>query len=308
MNLDVEEYEERLKTLKLHSMRSKLPKYLQGLIYDNNLISLDNHDDRARIFLQLLFVQRLSGKMIKRHFKTCQPWLFPNTTLIPNTMVFDQQVTPQMRGVDFPHIHRMIEYMREQNIWVLLVGYYTALRLAEVLQLRASHILQLKAQEEIIPIRRKNNTDWRVVYFDEFNVFIDQLRETYSRECQFYLDTKVDTILFRYTPQTLHNKIREVYIKANHTVPPKGFGYHIFRYYVGSQLVADNRIEAAQYFLGHKSIKTTERYIRYTNHKKQLELEQVNSTNSFYKKTNETLKLLQAAPSTTIGGGIDLVL
>uniref|UniRef100_A0AAU8GFJ5 Tyr recombinase domain-containing protein n=1 Tax=Faxonius propinquus nudivirus TaxID=3139431 RepID=A0AAU8GFJ5_9VIRU len=294
-------YANKLQIIARNPKVIKLPKYIQKLIFSKKILDISNQNDCAKIFIQTLYLQNIRSSTISKYFHIIKPLLFPDTTIIPNSMVFDRNTVAQSRGIGFDKIDKLIEYTKEtQSIykWPILLAFHTGLRLSEISQFRASHILMLLDHENKIPINRKNNLEWTVVYYEEFNNFIHHLRNNvYQENCNFFISNKVDTLLFDVSSQTLHYKIKEFYSLANNgEISPKGFGFHIFRYYIGSKLISENKLDIAQIFLGHKSIKTTERYIKYDNSMHLKKIEQINKNSKFYKDINTTLELLHKKP------------
>lgn len=303
MNLDtydvvnVQAYTDKLSILSNTPNSIKLPKYIKNIIHTHKLLEIDDVDERAKFFIQLMYRQKLRGTTITRYFNVLKPILFKGSSIVPNSMVFDRIaiLSPQMRGVNFDLVDKMIKYiidLPEINIykWSILIAFYTGLRSSEILQFKASHILSLLKRDAIISITRKNNVEWKVVYYTEFINFIVRLRNAFIKECDFYETNKVDILLFPISSQIMHFKIKQYYRDANNgELPPCGFGFHIFRYYIGSKLALTNKLDIAQRFLGHKHQKTTEKYIRYNNVQKQEELNSINNKSNFYYNINRQL-------------------
>ncbi|QLI62415.1 Integrase [Dikerogammarus haemobaphes nudivirus] len=299
-NMDIvipEMYEKKIQGLQIKPKSIRLPKYIQILLRDNKINDIENDDDRARLFIKLLFKQKLRGSTINKYYQILKPTLFPTTTVIPNSMVFDQasNSSAQMRGSNFQQIDLLISYVRKLDDkiyykWSILFALYTGLRSSEVIQLKPSHLLLLLQKSETIPIIRKNNNSWKVLYYSEFEEFIKEITKHFQEAIDFYTQYNVDVVLFNFTTQALHYKLKEYCTLANNGVaPPCGFGLHIFRYYVASKL-AKEKLDVAQIFLAHKNKKTTERYIRYNNLQKEQELETINQKSELYKNVN--IKLL----------------
>lgn len=292
--IDVASYNERILLLTKNYRLLNLPFYIKNLIFKSNLLALTDDNARAELFIRALFLQKIKSATIARHFQNVRTWLFPQTTVIPNSMVFDQHATaPQMRGINFDEVKKLIDFLHEtanHDKWPMLFCFYTGLRVSEVLQLKMSHIVQLLAFNERIKIHRKNNQEWNVFYYETFNNFVLTYKQQHIESFTAYVEKDFDSFCFRTCPQTLHYKIHDFYRKANDGQnPPKGFGFHIFRYYVASNLINNRELEIAQKFLGHKSSRTTERYIRYNDRRKQKELESVNQKSQVYKQITQRL-------------------
>lgn len=294
--VNVEMYTKKISAAKLKKNSLLIPKYVQVLLTENKIHGIKDDDEKARMFIRLMFKRKISGKTIKRYYDILKPALFPTTMVIPNSMVFDKtnDKAPQLRGSNFIQVDNLIRYIRKLNDeinykWCVLFALYTGLRSAEVIQLKASHILQLEEEKLLVSIIRKNNVTWNVLYYDEFQLFIKQLRDRYNEEVTFYIQHNVDVVLFNFTTMSLHYKLKEYYRESNKGLPPPtGFGLHIFRYYVASKL-ALKKLDVAQSFLGHKNKKTTEKYIRYNDLQKEQELQNINNQNDLYRNMNERL-------------------
>lgn len=297
--IDIDAYNNKINVLNFKPNSVNLPKYIRTIIHDNNLKDVEDVDERAKLFIKLLYNQKLNGTTVMKYFNKIKPILFPNTTIIPNCMVFDKSINDenvQMRGVNFSQVQNMINYIitLDDSViykWAILFAYYTGLRSSEVMQLKNSHIIELLNGKSVLNIKRKNGVEWEVLYYDEFVNFIKNLRKVFKKECDFYIESKIEIIIFNFTNITLHNKLKQYYIFANDGQPPPlGFGIHVFRYYVGSKLAINtNKLDISQKFLGHKKIQTTEKYIRYNNVQKQKELDVAIEQSSFYSDINNIL-------------------
>lgn len=293
--INVDMYQKKIRALKIKP-KTIIPKYIKTILATNKINDLENDNEKARLFIMLLFKRKLKGSTIKRYYNIFKPTLFPTTTIIPNSMVFDKasDAKPQMRGSNFNQVEKLIDYVEnlDDSInykWVILLALYTGLRSHEALQLKTSNLIQLSKQNKTVDIIRKNNNIWKVLYYDEFLKFLELLLDNYKKEMNFYIENSVDINIFNFTSQALHYKLKEYYSHANKgSIAPMGFGLHIFRYFIASKL-ATKKLDVAQIFLAHKNIKTTEKYIRYNDSQKELELNEINKKNDLYKNINEQL-------------------
>lgn len=290
-------YNKKLVAAKIKPRAVEVPRYIQILLTTNRIQELQDDDEKARLFLRLLFKCKLRGTTVVRHFKHLKPNLFPTTSILPNSMAFDQanDRPPQLRGANFKQIEKLIEYVKALDSgivykWCILMALYTGLRSSEVVQLKTSHLIGLLNKKETIPIIRKNNVSWQVIYYGEFNEFLAEVAAQYKESLEFFSQHQVDILLFNFTTQALHYKLKEYCRLANRGQPPScGFGLHVFRYYVASKL-ATQKLDVAQIFLAHKNQRTTEKYIRYNDVQKEQEIVEMNQNNELYKNVN--LKLL----------------
>ena len=300
MLIDPIAYKNKVSLMSKKPRTTIIPNYVQKLIIEKALRDIKDENLRAQTFLKQMFIMKIRGSTIARHFKIIKPILFPNTTILPNSMAFDNQKSPQNKVPNLKNVDNLIEYIKSTKSkykWPMLLALYTGLRLREVIQLKASHVIMLAKKQEIIPINRKNNNNWNVIYYDIFEDFVNHLRQiTFKEECDFYLHSNVDSFVFQnISTSSLHIKIHEFYSLANGgRLPPTGFGMHIFRYYAAMKLVqsikGSNGTKVAQMFLGHKNIKTTEIYTKVDLNSYTDRLKAINNSNSFYSKINKTLK------------------
>ena len=264
--LDPLAYKNKISIMSKKNRTTIIPKYVQKMIVEKALNYIDNENQRAKIFLKELFKMKLSNTTIARHFKLIKPLLFPNTTILANSMAFDNHTLLQNKIPNFKNINNSIEYMKstESNYkWAILLALYSGLRLNDIIKFKVSHITMLNKKQESIPLNTKNNGEWKVVYHDIFEDFINHLTQvTFKDECKFYLEYNIDLFLFQnISTSSLHCKLCEFYTLANGGEnPPIGFGIHIYRYFLTSKLVQKEGIGFAEVFLGHKIIKSTEIY------------------------------------------------
>ena len=289
--MDDDIYNETLKILKSKPNSYDIPKYVVQIIHDNDLLNIENVNERAKLFLMALYKMNLRSTTIMKYFKRLKNKLFPGTIIKPDSMAFDRKYTKpmQVRGANLGKIEAFVKYVLYQVAktdvykWPIVLACYTGLRLNEVCSVTMKHLTMLKARKQVIPLKRKNNFDWNVLYFETLHTVVDDIINANSVKYNLYTNNLIDSKLFPFTPQALHFKIKRYYLFATRTVAPEGFGLHSIRYYLASMLYQEtNKIEIPQAILGHQRMKTTQLYIKPNMEELQYELQDLSNKNSFY--------------------------
>ena len=237
-----------------------IPSYILKLIVDTALHDILNENQRAKVFLRELFKMKLRESTIARHFKIIKPLLFPNTTVLANSMAFNNQTCRQNEFPSFENIGKLIEYIKSTENkykWPMLLALYSGIRLKDVIQFKSSHIIMLTKKQSHIPIQR--NQEWKVFYTNILEDFVNHLRQkTFKDSCDFYVKTNVDSLVFQnISTASLHSKLLEFYSKANSgKYPPMGFAIPIFRYYASKLETKESTVH------GYTNKKNTEMYIK----------------------------------------------
>ncbi len=291
--LNSKNYQDNVKALKHKPSVYNLPKYITEIIHENDIIDIEDHDERAKIFIKTLYLRNLKAVTISLYFKKLKPHLFPNTVIIPNSLVFDNHYpkTCQVRGGNLENIQNLINYVKNEipdtcvYKWPIIISSYSGLRLREVCSITMEHIRDLHEKKPIIKIKRKNNKDWRVIYYPQFEKLVEYIITVACKDnYNLYINSFINQKLFPYTPQALHYKLKYYYQLANDgKKPPIGFGLHSIRYFLATVLYeTTGKIEIPQALLGHTSQKTTEIYIKNNNLKLKKELEKLYTNNDLY--------------------------
>ncbi|QBB28647.1 integrase [Homarus gammarus nudivirus] len=296
--LDIEDYESSKKILKHKPTQIHIPKTIERIIHKNNLTDISDVNERAKIFIRALYVRKLKSSSVVKYFNQLKPFIFQGTTIVPNAVVFDDNYSRniQNRGYDINAIHNFIKFVMD-NVendtykWPILISAYSGLRINEVCNLKMSHLHMLMEKKPIIPLKRKNNKDWEVIYYDEFSNIIKDTIAHNTLKYNLYRNKFIDDKLFPFTSQALHSQIRIYYTLANGEQPPLGFGLHSVRYYLATILYEDTKkIEIAQALLGHVRSSTTELYLRNNNTKREQELETLCTTANFFSRIKDVIQ------------------
>lgn len=272
--------------------RTQIAKYILKIIYDYDLLNVSDENERAKIFLHHMHGKRMTGKTIARHYKALKPTYFPNATIEPNRLAFDKLASGQRRGVDhnFKVFVTYLESLHElepdnRYVWPFLFSLYTALRLSELLNLRISHLMALTRHDAIINLPRKYSPEWAPVYGTKFDKLVMNLVELNKDDVTNYVKNGHDAILFKVgKPRNLHFHFKNFYRLATGKEPYLGLGVHSFRYNMASCLNNIGQIELARVVLGHKSVKTTNKYINKNGNDLHDKLENILTKEKFYKE------------------------
>ena len=283
--VDPNAYNSKIKMSKEKPIKFVIPHYVLKIISDNNFIDLDDNE-AAKIFLQAMYSRRIRGTRITKIFNEIKPLYFPTTTISPNTLAFDSRKAAQVRVPNFIAIKKTIDYVMasdDPKRWPILLAYYSGLRSSEVVRFKASNLMELLDHRPTVTIARKTTADWTPIYFKVFNVFITEMATHFERELTAYEMNGMNVFLFPYTPRNLNYYFSLFYTYANKEPAINGFGMHVLRYYVSSKIVleSDDK-ELASQFLGHKSLKTTDIYIKTDELRLSEKLKQINKTNTLY--------------------------
>ncbi|UVT30843.1 integrase [Penaeus vannamei nudivirus] len=298
--LDQVRFDKDIEALKYKPPTFDLPTYMTKIIHDNNLLDIEDEDERAKIFIQALYFRKLKSSTVSKYFKRLKPYLFKTTKIKPNALVFDNNYPKrlQVRGYNLESIKRLIKYVKDEvddndvYKWPILLSAYSGLRLNEVCNVTMANLKDLVDKKPVVGVKRKNNKDWIVVYYNQFDNLVKYITEDACKEkYKLYVDKFIDQKLFPFTNQALHYKLKYFYQHANDgNKPPTGFGLHTLRYYLASMLYENTKkIEIPQTLLGHKSFKTTYRYIRDNTNKRSEELNKLYTINDFYKRVENII-------------------
>lgn len=262
----------------------KLPGYIFRIIAENRLFDILDQNEAAKIFIQAVEQRRMRGKRIVSIFNTVKPLIFATTTIKPATVHFDRKKPAQVRLPQMKKIEALVSFVvsledNNKYKWPILVTFYTGLRSAEVLSMKASTVHELVARATTVNIMRKNGTLWKPIYYWQFTEFVGKLKEHFNEE----LEHSVDSKLFDFTARALHYFIRQYYIMATHEESVLGFGMHAFRYFIASRLLENGDMSLAQQFLGHKCLASTAHYLKLDDNCFRKKYDQINRNEDLYK-------------------------
>lgn len=261
-----------------------LPIYVYRVIAENRLFDISDQNEAAKIFLEALQLRRMRGNIIMRIFKKVKPFAFPNTTIKPSTLYFDKKKPAQVRLPQMKKVGILIEYVETLSTkyaTAIMLAYYSGLRAAEIVSMKASTLVELSDQKQTVNILRKNGVWWRPIYYDQFNDFVSNHLNVKFRE-EIEKSKQVDSKLFNFTSRALHYFLCQYYIEANHEQPVLGFGIHVFRYYVASKLAEVGDLYLAQKFLAHKNLTSTMHYLKMDDKCFMQKLEAINKNVNLY--------------------------
>lgn len=193
--------------------------------------------------------------------------------LMPDPLVFRHDVHTRM--VDRETYEKFVKYLDANfNRFTapLLCAVLTGLRTTEILQMTTLHLQQLKNQEYVVEINRKNTiksdrekqpNHWKPIYTKALNTFIDNLIRLYEPEYSTFQKHNISVLLFLLTPSGLVQRMRAVYYQATKQRLPFGFGIHGNRTTMASLMFnSTNNLISTSKFLQHRHIKSTRVYVR----------------------------------------------
>lgn len=251
--------------------RKNIAPTVTKLVNQLGLLDEPNYTNRLYIFLGYCKLKKYSFHTVSRYFQELRSAkMFGDTLLVPDKSQF--QIIKYIKLITRENFLSLVKYLHDhfsKYTAPILVGFYTGLRTMEILQMSLYTLFQLQNKLQYIDIIRKQTarsntpTNWKPVYTQYFTNFISELIKLYEDEYNTFLTTKVNKKLFYITTKTLVNRVHVAYFNATHTLPPKGFGIHSFRYAIASWMAHEGtNITTIQNFLQHKSIKTSKIYIK----------------------------------------------
>lgn len=307
VEIGFDELQKLRKTLKhrpRHVIRNKeqknIPACVRNTIQNLRLHTLEDHDLRARLFIEKLFRDGKTLKTIERYYSFAKSMgIFGESTIVVNRLGITNShgAIEQVRIVDYVSFISMIKYLQKEPPTKLSLSiqfaYYTCLRIGEILQLKISHLVQLLETQRPainIDIVRKNDMPWVPIIFNKFLDFLRICETFYVAEITLFKEYNEDSLLFAFCKRSLQYGIRTMFRKAVGVEAAKGFGFHSIRYLVGTFLAKQGNLEYTRRLLGHRHLKTT--YIYLKIHERQLdsELQQFLETNDFYKQLMQMIK------------------
>lgn len=289
-----------------------LPKNIVGMLSELKIMEVSDYDERAKLIIEYFKEKKYTSKTAMDYFsKIVSTGVLGDTSITVNSIYFDQIAPPQIRVPNINEFDKMMELcttiidthmgkfvetnisQRSDNIIVLnkmfaiRFAFLSSLRIAEVCAITNQHLYELLEQKPTILIHRKTSEEWDVIYYKHFTDLLDQMKLFYSEYYQLYDENRVVIQLFNMKKRALQYAIRQLFIDANHKLPPVGFGMHTFRYIMGTRIVATGDIETARIILGHKSTEMTKVYTRYDAFHTEKILKEIAEKDEYYKTLND---------------------
>lgn len=269
-----------------------------GLKYKLKKVGFFDHTDpeeRLRIALDVLETYSISTA--ERYFAHLKYGGYIQVPNIKNLFLAKEHYgsttrrAPQIRIPSLTQYHNFVNYLYEQlkqrrhqklstnrlrydaefgAIILILFVCNTGLRLSEVLRLTTRHLRELLDGREIIELKMKTSTEWKVVRHKSLYYLLTQMDNIYENFLRTVRqDQIVEIPLFQFGREFVRTEMKRIFKVSNDGyAPPKGFGLHTIRYYIASQFAQTN-LKLAQMILDHKNINTTAVYVRYKNLKLQ---------------------------------------
>ncbi|ATY70206.1 DNAint/rec [Tomelloso virus] len=257
---------------------NELPKTLVNAIKSLKLLEEPNMENRAAFFIGYCKYKNYNYNTTNRYFTILRRTnvFGDDPKLRPNKLAFIDNGKQHERIVSMADFRTFAIYLQENLTKLnapIAIALFTGLRTSEILQFSTYTLYQLHEKKIPVAIKRKQTVVsavssepiyWEPIYNTHLNAFVDRLiNDIYSTDYQLFIETTINTKLFRVTPKTLGNRIKALYYDAVGKLAPLGFGVHSCRNMI-AMLMAEKseNIMAIQSFLQHKNIKTTRQYIR----------------------------------------------
>lgn len=258
----------------------------------------DHTDPQERLRIALNVLETYSISTAERYFAQLKYGDYIQVPNIKNLFLAKEHYgstlrrAPQIRIPSLEQYHNFVNYLYAQlktrehqklstnhlkydtefgAVILILFVCNTGLRLSEVLRLTTKHLRELLDGKEIIELKMKTSTEWKVVRHKSLYYLLMQMDNIYE---YFWVATRqqeqvVDMLLFQFGKEYIRTEMKRIFKAANGgNAPPRGFGLHTIRYYIASQFAQTN-LKLAQIILNHKKITTTAVYVRYKNLKLQ---------------------------------------
>jgi len=307
---------------KLWQKHYKLNKKLgNGLIWklrQASFFDFEDPNERLRIALEIL--DKYSLSTAERYFAQLKYGGYISVPNIKTLFLAKEKFgstnrrAPQIRIPAIDEMHKFIRYLYSELevrksqkisanliqydmelglIIAILFVYNSALRLAEVLRLNTHHLRELSNGSETIELKMKSAKQWNVIYHKALYVLLNNMRNIFEnllvaseRDGREILQLK----LFQFSREYVRVGVKKLFAKANdNKLPPKGFGLHTLRYYIGSEL-AQRNLKLTQMVLNHKNIHTSAIYVKYDNLKFQRKLNDLESASQLIVAAKQQLQ------------------
>ncbi|XP_039299748.1 uncharacterized protein LOC120355444 [Nilaparvata lugens] len=270
-------------TIRARTRSSKrvLPPTISRMIKVLGLFDMADVELRAKVFIGYLKSKRLSYNTVSRYFAIARSHgLFDYidsssetrrvASIRPDPTAFCGKLHTRILSLtDYVKLYSHLTEHWSEYTAPLLVAFHTGLRSMEILQMTSYTLYQLKTRQSFVNVKRKQTIVdsqppfWKPVYSNDLLQFTDKLIELYKDNYNSYFQHSIDAPLFHITTQTLVNRIRLSFFQALGYNPPHGFGIHTCRYMMAQILASTSKnLVSIQTFLQHKSLKTTQRYLK----------------------------------------------
>lgn len=244
----------------------KIPNIIYKIVKSIKLLDEQDKEQRLRLFIGYCRHKNYSYNTTLTYINFLKKTDVINkqSNILPDKGMFNKDI--HQRVIDSDSFKKYFQYLLKHFTKFtspLLFACYTGLRTMEILQVDTFILFQLLSKKQEVSVLRKNEQHWKPLYTNHFNNFIEQLSQLYSNCYNNALKNNMHVKLFNIHPSTLDRRMRLVYYKATNLQLPLGAGIHTHRYMIAN-LLADStkNIEIVSAFLQHKSIETTQIYLK----------------------------------------------
>lgn len=313
MNLKGVNYGTKL-WLKHYNKNKRVGNGLMWKLRQASFFDFNDPNEKLRIALEIL--DKYSLSTAERYFAQLKYGGYINVPNIKTLFLAKEHYgstkrrAPQIRIPAIDDMHRFIRYLYSELearkslkissnplqydlefglIIVILLVYNTALRLAEVLRLNTHHLSELLSGSETLELKMKSAKQWNVIYHKALYALLNNMRNIFENLLAVG-ESGIELKLFPFSREYVRVGIKKLFAKANdNKMPPKGFGLHTLRYYIGSEL-AQRNLKLTQMVLNHKNIHTSAMYVKYDNLKFQHKLDDFESLSELIVSAKQQLE------------------
>lgn len=264
---------------------STVPNHVLEYMFGVSSLSNDS-ERRSTLLIDYLKNRKISLQSALRIYHKAKRMFFDdlkNRKKARNSIRALLQATP----VRPPHKRNLTK--QEMNVWIthlksdqntrteilslaVLVSIYTGFRMITLSNLKTSHLVAMLNKSRTISMRSKGGfLNFQLVYFDDLMRILFRVNALIVDQMEMFRLDGIDTFVFgsttcggsvRVVPRLIANHINTAFVTAFRKPRPYGFGLHSCRYYIASELKRKGLITEAQSLLGHKSLKTTQKYTK----------------------------------------------
>lgn len=255
---------------------STAPAVVRRIIQELGLLDVDDVELRAKLFIGYMRSRDLAYNTAQKYYASaCRLGIFDDperdtTRLRLDPTAFEGRIHTRIMSVEsYVKLYAYLTERWSEYTAPLLLAFHTGLRTMEVLQFTTHTLYQLSRRDTVVDIVRKRTVQrakpflWQPIY-DTYTIqFVEKLKNLYSPNFNEYTTSGINTKLFHVTPRTLINRLRTAFYLANGFLADRGIGLHTCRYmHANMMAVKSKNLDAIRAFLQHKSLKTTQRYLR----------------------------------------------
>ncbi|ABO45390.1 integrase [Gryllus bimaculatus nudivirus] len=244
----------------------KIPNIIFKIIKSIKLLDEPNKEQRLKLFIGYCKYKNYSYNTTLTYINFLKKTNIINkqNNIIPDKGMYNKDI--HQRIIDSESFKKYFQYLLtyfNKFTAPLLFACFTGLRTMEILQVNTFTLFQLLSKKPEVSILRKNEQYWKPLYTNQFNIFIEKLKNLYKNTYNNALENNSHIKLFNIHPSTLDRRMGVIYYNATNLLLPFGAGIHTHRYMIANLLANSTKnIEIVSAFLQHKSIETTQIYLK----------------------------------------------